>query len=489
LLNAVSGVVRGIARDRSNGPDRLATSPTRPATARRVHRRAIGIARVFADTLTSTPRARARAEAHRARGLAKSPLATAAIPATHLATAAHLAAHERLAAHETIDHAAFSRDQLAAADIAARPRKRPSARRRLYRRGAVLRMTSDRALPIAIAMIVVLAAGVSLAPAAAPVGANEVGFGDDAAAAAAPRLAVGGGVNGFAEFDGPAVDEESVAQETAIDDGTLYKPVAVDTSVKTSAGLLEHYTVKDGDTLTGIASRYGVSMMTVWWANNMTSKEDLKVGRELIIPPVSGLVVTVKAGDTLDSIAEDNKVTIEDIISTNDLDDPNLIVGQVLLLPGAKGEPMPTPKPTPTPKPRTSSGGGGGFIPTSGSWQWPVPGGYISQSFHYGHYGVDIAHDYGSSIVSPRAGHIVFAGWKSNGGGYQVWIYHGNGIYSGHHHMSAVLVSAGQDVAKGQRIGRVGSSGNATGPHDHFEVWVGYPWKSGSYRVNPLKYY
>ena len=54
--------------------------------------------------------------------------------------------------------------------------------------------------------------------------------------------------------------------------------------------------------------------------------------------------------------------------------------------------------------------------------------------------------------------------------------------------MSAVLVATGQEVAKGQRIGRIGMTGWATGPHDHFEVWVGYPWNSGSYRVNPLRY-
>jgi murein DD-endopeptidase MepM/ murein hydrolase activator NlpD len=117
------------------------------------------------------------------------------------------------------------------------------------------------------------------------------------------------------------------------------------------------------------------------------------------------------------------------------------------------------------------------------------PGGYVSQGFHYGHYGVDIAHDYGTAIVAPRDGTVIFAGWKNNGGGYQVWISHGNGIYSAHHHMSAVLVAAGQLVAKGQRIGKIGQSGWATGPHDHFEVWVGRPWESGSYRVNPLRYY
>ncbi len=286
--------------------------------------------------------------------------------------------------------------------------------------------------------------------------------------------------------------EEPAFDAAVVDDGTFYKPVAVDTSIQTSVGLLRHYEVKEGDTLTGIASRFGVSMMTVWWANKLTSKEELKSGRELVIPPVSGLVVTVKAGDTLDSLAAANKITGDEIIATNELTDTNLIVGQVLMLPGAKGAPMPTPKPTPKPTPRPVSGGGsggGGFVPVAGPWAWPVPGGYVSQYFHYGHYGTDIAADYGSSIVSPRAGTIAFAGWKSNGGGYQVWINHGNGIFSAHNHMSAVTVGAGDYVAKGSRVGRVGSSGWATGPHDHFEVWVGRPWESGSYRVNPLRYY
>ena len=78
--------------------------------------------------------------------------------------------------------------------------------------------------------------------------------------------------------------------------------------------MLRHYTVKTGDSLTGIASRFGVSMMTVWWANHLTSKDSLHTGQSLLIPPVDGLVVTVKAGDTLDSIATANKIDIADVI-------------------------------------------------------------------------------------------------------------------------------------------------------------------------------
>ena len=450
MQKPMSVVLRAIAQLRSNGADHPSQGPARPATARRVHRRAIGVARLLADTLTATPRTRQRTRA-----------------------SAQTLVHERAAQTAQTEQTPAIR--------------RATVRRRLYRRHLVLRLTSDRTLPIAIALIVLTAAGVSLAPAAAPVGAAQAA--PDAAAAV--RLAVGGGPGGPATVEGPLTDFQQTA---VIDDGTLYKPVAVDTTIKSSAGMLQHYTVKTGDSLTGIASRFGVSMMTVWWANHLTSKDALHVGEDLVIPPVNGLVVTVQAGDTLDSIAAANSISISDIIAMNDLQDPNLIVGQVLLLPGAKGDPIPTPKPKPTKAPssgggRSSSASGGSFVYVSGSWAWPVPGGYISQYFHYGHYGVDIAATYGSAIVSPRAGTVVFAGWKDNGGGYQVWIYHGNGLYTGHHHMSRVLVSAGQTVAKGQLIGRVGATGWATGPHDHFEVWVGYPWRSGSYRVNPLRYY
>jgi murein DD-endopeptidase MepM/ murein hydrolase activator NlpD len=382
-------------------------------------------------------------------------------------------------------------------DRISQPRGRTAARRRLYRRHLLLRLTSERALPIAVALIVLIAAGISLAPAAAPVGAAQ---------AAAPaglqgaRLTIGGGPGGAAALDDPVGGYDLAAAASAtVDDGTLYKPVAVDTTVKSSVGMLDHYTVKDGDTLTSIANRFGVSMMTVWWANNLTSKDSLKTGMNIVIPPVSGLVRTVKVGDTLDSIAAESKIDVTDIIATNELNDPNLIVGQVLVLPGAKGEPMPTLKPTQKPaqvdKPVTGGGLGGGVgvtpVYSGGAWAWPVIGGgnYISQYFHYGHLGIDVAADYGSAIVSPLAGHVVFAGWKSNGGGYQVWIQHGNGLYSAHHHMSSVSVATGQDIARGDRIGRIGQSGWATGPHDHFEVWVGFPWKSGAYRVNPLRYY
>ncbi len=277
-------------------------------------------------------------------------------------------------------------------------------------------------------------------------------------------------------------------------DGTLLKPVAVDTTVEDGSDLLRTYKVKSGDTLTGIADKFDVSMMTLWWANKLDSKDELHLGQVLTIPPMSGLVVTVTSNDTLETIAAKYKVAKSRIVETNALTDPNLVVGQVLVVPGAKGKPIPTPKPVKSPtvsKPRTT-GGGSSRPPTrytGGRFVWPVVGGgnYISQYYHYGHYGLDIAADYGSRVRAGGSGTVIWAGWKSNGGGYQVWIAHGSGLYTTYNHMSGVTVGRGQHVGRGQQVGRIGQSGNATGPHLHFEVWRGPVWDGGT-RVNPLGY-
>jgi murein DD-endopeptidase MepM/ murein hydrolase activator NlpD len=297
----------------------------------------------------------------------------------------------------------------------------------------------------------------------------------------------------FGDIEISATDAAAV-EGPFIDDGTLVKPIAVDTTVPDGSALVRTYKVKAGDTLTDIATKFKVSPMTVVWANNLKSKTDFKKGDTLRIPPVSGLIVKVAATDTLDSIAARYDVDGTDILATNGIDDPNLVVGQVLVLPGAKGKAIvnkPTFKPSNGPR-----GGGGGRITikgpstyTGGKFMFPVVGGdnYISQYFHYGHYAIDIAADYGSTVRAAAGGTVIFAGWKSNGGGYQVWIAHGSGLYTTYNHMSAISVGRGQHVGRGQQVGRVGQSGNATGPHLHFEVWRGPVWDGGQ-RVNPLGY-
>jgi murein DD-endopeptidase MepM/ murein hydrolase activator NlpD len=390
--------------------------------------------------------------------------------------------------------------------------------------------TADRSLPVLVAVIVAAASMLALLPTETTGATGSTsGRGQDV------RLAVNGGLartaDAFAapEADGiagmyvgedtsftPVVIPEDVqtAARAAtagddpgsfLDDGTLVTGYAPETDVADGSDLIRRYKVKSGDTLVMIARQFDVSMMTLWWANKLKAKDDLHIGQVLRIPPVSGLVVTVKDSDTLESLAAQYKVRAEKVLELNGLEDPTLVVGQVLVLPGAKGAPIPTPKPTPKPaaKPRaTSSGSGGGSRSvskprsgganyTGGQFRWPVVGGgnYISQYAHAGHIALDIAADYGSPIVAVAGGRVVFAGWKSNGGGWQVWISHGGGLYTTYNHMAGVSVGSGQSVGRGQRIGRLGSSGWATGPHLHFEVWRGgMPW-SGGYQVNPMRYF
>jgi murein DD-endopeptidase MepM/ murein hydrolase activator NlpD len=127
-----------------------------------------------------------------------------------------------------------------------------------------------------------------------------------------------------------------------------------------------------------------------------------------------------------------------------------------------------------------------GALPASAAWPVATRSSYVSQYAHRGHVAIDIAAHAWTRIVPIRSGRVVFAGWKSNCGGYQVWVSHGNGLYSAYYHMSRENSYRGEWVTGGREtIGWVGSTGCATGPHLHVEVWRGYPWRSGSYRVNP----
>lgn len=380
------------------------------------------------------------------------------------------------------------------AQLAPRPvlRLRPMT----LRRAVAVRLASERMLPIIAAIVVLGASVISFQPAAT----HSTGSVDGAGAA--PRLAVGGASSDQVDPAGRAALNGTNAAgaypngapvQTYANDGTVYKPVAVDTTVQDGKGLLQTYTVQSGDTLTGISSRYGVTMMTLWWANHLTSKDALHVGETLVIPPVNGLIITVKEGDTLASLAAQYKVDGTDILAVNQIEDPNLIIGQVLILPDAVGAPIATPTPPKTQatrRPASSSCNSCGPATYSGGvFAWPVVGGnnYISQYFHYGHYAIDVAADYGSPVVAAAQGTVTFAGWKNNGGGYQVWISHGSNLYTTYNHLSSITVSAGQAVGRGHQVGRIGMSGDATGPHCHFEVWVGPVWNGGT-RVNPLRY-
>ena len=107
----------------------------------------------------------------------------------------------------------------------------------------------------------------------------------------------------------------------------------------------------------------------------------------------------------------------------------------------------------------------------SGNFIWPVPNyTYVSRWMSSGHRGADICAPYGTYIYASDSGTVIAAGWHYSYGNY-VEIDHGNGYKTLYAHMSAISVTQGQAVGQGDKIGEVGSTGNSTGNHCHFEMY------------------
>ena len=126
----------------------------------------------------------------------------------------------------------------------------------------------------------------------------------------------------------------------------------------------------------------------------------------------------------------------------------------------------------------TTNSASGGYAST-GNFTWPVPG-YTYLTSYWGdgrnHKGIDIAGSgiYGKPIVAADSGKVIQAVHSGWGGGYGLCVYldHGNGYSTRYGHMSQVLVNVGDVVQKGQVIGYVGSTGDSSGPHLHFEIRI-----------------
>lgn len=126
------------------------------------------------------------------------------------------------------------------------------------------------------------------------------------------------------------------------------------------------------------------------------------------------------------------------------------------------------------------------YVYTGGQLNWPVPSrsasssslssGYVSRNRPIGrgsefHTGYDIPASYGSAVVAAEAGTVIYAGWMS-GYGNTIMINHGNGLVTLYGHNSSLTVSKGDTVSRGQQVAKIGSTGNSTGNHCHFEVRV-----------------
>lgn len=259
------------------------------------------------------------------------------------------------------------------------------------------------------------------------------------------------------------------------------------------------YTVVSGDTVFGLAEKFGVTPETIVWSNPVLRDDphSLRPDQVLRIPPVTGLLRDVQAGDKLEVLAQFYQVTVDDIVNwpgnNLDPDAPQLTVGQVLIVPGGKREFVQfvipqivrsTRQALPLDAgPGACAGGYSGGAVGAGSFIWPVSTRYVvGNNYWAGHFGLDLAASIGQAIFAADGGVVVFAGWNNWGYGQLVVIDHGNGWQTLYAHNSQVNVGCGQSVTQGQVIAAGGSTGNSSGPHLHFEMNY-----QGS-RPNPFNY-
>ena len=267
---------------------------------------------------------------------------------------------------------------------------------------------------------------------------------------------------------------------------------------------VEKYTVVKGDTIFGIAEKFGLKPETVLWANYYTLLDDphaLQEGQELNILPVDGTYHEWQQGEGLNGISEYYGVKPEDIINypANNLDPatigdfahPNIPVGTWLVIPNGHREFVSWSAPLGVTRENPASArvlGPGACDPVTGgavgygAFIWPSNNHYLS-GFDYtpnqNHWGIDIAGNEGEATYATDAGVIVYAGWNNYGYGNMIMVDHGNNFQSLYAHLSAINVVCGQSVGQGDVIGAIGNTGRSSGPHLHFEI------RSLSSHVNP----
>jgi len=275
--------------------------------------------------------------------------------------------------------------------------------------------------------------------------------------------------------------------------------------------LFQAYTVKAGDTVSTIAAAHGIDPQYITWNNAEVEQnaDFLALGQQLIIPPGNGILYGVRLNDSLSDIAARFGVEVSAITdfpgnkiqSANDIVENSTIYvpGGVPPAPPPVAQPTDAPpaEPETTPVPSEGGGGesgggssgGGGIVrggPSSGHGLiWPVVG-PISSYYGPSHpLGIDID-GYnlpGAPIAAATAGTVVFAGGDPCCSyGYHVIVMSPEGIETVYGHLSVISVSQGEQVAQGQQLGIIGSTGYSTGRHLHFEVI------DNGVRENPLDY-
>ena len=251
---------------------------------------------------------------------------------------------------------------------------------------------------------------------------------------------------------------------------------ADDASAATGGG--RTHMVRWGDTLARIALSYDVPVDRLVAANGLSGPDRIYVGQQLTVPEAgaparrapaeSSASHYVQRGETLSAIAMRYGVTVHSLANANGIQDASrLAAGIYLTIPSAQAGSNSVAYASYGPglcaNAAPDRAGTGYFIRPAHSY-------VLTQAYQGLHSGVDLATDLGSPIFAADSGTVVYAGWNPVGYGNLVVIDHGNGWRTYYAHLSAVDVGCGDWVPRGALLGEVGSTGNSSGPHLHFEM-------------------
>jgi murein DD-endopeptidase MepM/ murein hydrolase activator NlpD len=276
-------------------------------------------------------------------------------------------------------------------------------------------------------------------------------------------------VNGYGEpgQGGPELaNEPSAIQQASVE---AFNPANEDylNEISNQRNSIVEYEVQAGDTLSFIASDYGVSVNSIIWANKLSASSILSTGQILKIPPITGVIHEVKKGDSVESIAKKYSAEGDKIIEFNALPkDGSLQIGKQIVIPDGKigGSSVASSQSSPSTQ-RFS------YLPNLGDFfRLPTTG--FNWGRIHGRNGVDMANSCGTPIYSSAEGTVTavdVTGWNGGFGKY-LKISHSNGTETLYAHASKITVEEGQNVAKGEQIALMGTTGRSTGCHLHFEV-------------------